>query len=105
MRPTFLLNEHHTPVSALVNRDQEGALSVGINIELVKDYHNEYGRIPAGTKGFVDYVDRESGQANVHMEGSAPALIQWENTLVLFPFTTDDLTACLVCNLSALAGV
>jgi hypothetical protein len=96
MRPAIILNAQNKAVSVLVSWFEISALSVGTKVELVKDFETPYGKISAGTKGFVDYVDPETGTIWLLMEGIEPALIHWDNMLVLMPFDTEDILDCLV---------
>ena len=96
MRPTFLLNSHLKAVSALISRSENGGLSVGVSVYLVKDFETTHGKITAGTKGFVDFVDDDTGTVWLLLEGVDPALIHWDNLLALVPFETEDVLECLV---------
>jgi hypothetical protein len=98
MSVTFLLDYDLRPVSCVVPDGTEGALTVGLNVALVCDFATEYGNIPAGTKGFVDYVHPD-GLVELLMAGTAPALLHWGNRLYLVPFETDELADSLVCAL------
>lgn len=95
MRPTFLLNMDMQPVSALVTKGVGDGLKLHAAIELVCEYTTDCGVIAAGSKGFVDYIDPENGTVEVLMEGIQPAVLAWGNILILVPFDTDDLLACL----------
>lgn len=105
MRPAFLLDADLKPVSCLIPKDTLGALTTGLEIKLTKSYSTEFGEIPLGTKGFVDYVHEDTGLVEVLMEGIWPALMHWQNKLVLVPFDTDDLADCLVCGLRTLSTI
>lgn len=95
MRPTFLLNTDLQLVSALVTKGVEDGLKLHTSIELVGEYTTEYGKIDAGSRGFVDYIDPENGTVEILMEGIQPAVLAWGNMLILVPFDTDDVLPCL----------
>lgn len=95
MRPTFLLNTELKPVSALITIGEHDGVTMHTCFELVKDFETEYGKISAGTRGFVDYIDPENGTVELLMEGIEPALISWGNIMIMVPFQTDDLAECL----------
>lgn len=105
MRPTFLINLDLQLVSALASKSQPHALQVGHCLELTADFITPWGNIPAGTKGFVDFVDDIDGLVELLVEGFVPALHLWGQRLVLVPFATDDLLECLVCCLRSVAPI
>lgn len=105
MRPSFLLSADLRPVSALVRKADADAIPIGTSVTVVTPYTTPYGEIAAGTKGFVEYVDPESGLMEILMEGIEPALLHWGNLLILVPFDTDDLAACLVCALRHIPAI
>ncbi|MBW7970938.1 hypothetical protein [Bradyrhizobium sp. BR 10289] len=96
MRPTFALNCDLQPVSVIVSQDTPNALRIGTSILFVKPHLNEFGEIPAGAKGFVEFIDNVTGLHEILMEGAEPALLPWGNKIVLSPFESDDLASCLV---------
>jgi hypothetical protein len=105
MRPTFLLNSRLQAVSCFVNKEETSGPTVGIRARLVKDFETPYGQISAGTKGFIDFVDPETGLVSILMEGIEPALLHWNNRLFLVPFETEDLLGCLVLDADRVAQV
>jgi hypothetical protein len=95
MRTTFVITPTHELVSAVRSQQEPHALTVGTRIVLATAYVTEYGAVPAGAKGFVEYVDDYSGTIEVLMEGIEPALFHWHNTMVMTPFTCEDIVACI----------
>lgn len=95
MRTTFLIATTKELVSAVRPRLEPHVLTVGTKVYLVKPYITEWGEVPAGAKGFVAYVDDYDGSIDVLMEGIEPALYHWQNTLVLSPYTCEDLVTCI----------
>lgn len=57
----------------------------------LKCYTTPLGVVAAGAKGFVKIVDETDGSLEILMEGLEPALVLWNNTLVLMPYDTEDL--------------
>lgn len=94
MRAAFILTPDFRLVSSLVPKLTGDVFTVGSVALMVKSFDTPYGRITAGTKGFVDFIDQETGAVWILMEGMEPALVMWNNRLVLMPFDTDDLTEC-----------
>lgn len=94
MRTTFIITDHQELVSALRSRVEPHQLSVGAAIVMATAYETPFGIIPVGAKGFIIYVDQESGNVEVLMEGAEPAIYPWKNKLVLSPFTCEDLVVC-----------
>jgi hypothetical protein len=105
MRPAYLFDAELKPVSCLIPKSIPGAFVPGMEIKLTRSYNTEFGEIPLGTKGFVEYVDDETGLVEVLMEGIWPALMHWYNKLILVPFDTEDLTDCMVCGLRTISNV
>jgi hypothetical protein len=90
MRPTFELDISGQPSSIIGQIHVPHAITKGMRFELTKDYWTPYGLVNAGAKGFVEMVDEDEGTVWVLMEGMEPALIHWDNRMVLSPFNTDD---------------
>jgi hypothetical protein len=82
-------------VSALVTKGVDDGLKLYTNVELVTAFTTPDGELPAGSKGFVEFIDPENGTVELFMEGRPPALYHWANILVLVPFQTDDLAECV----------
>lgn len=95
MRTTFVITSSKELVSAVRPRLEPHALTIGTQVVLRHPYLTEYGIVPQGAKGFIEYIDEASGRVEVLMEGMEPALFHWGNTLVLSPFTCEDLLACI----------
>jgi hypothetical protein len=68
---------------------------VGIKLVFVRPFVTDYGVVPAGTKGIVEFVAEEDGTTWVLIEGIEPALFHWDNRVVLAPFSCEELLACL----------
>lgn len=90
MRPTFLLNNDQQPVSCIAPKTQPHELRVGDRLKFAEEYETPWGYIPRGSCGFVEAVSEEDGMVTLFMEGSIPALWEWQHRLVLVPFLTDD---------------
>src|SRR4051794_38361068 len=85
MRTAILVTTMHTLVSALVPVGAVVAeLCIGMPLALERDYENEHGTIPKGTRGRVVSVDHELGCYWCLMDGTAPALVRWDNKIVLW---------------------
>lgn len=95
MRPTFLVTTNGELVSAIRKKGERHALRVGLRLELVYPFKTEHGTVAAGARGVVQSVDEEDGTTWLLMEGIEPALLYWDNMLVITPYDTEDLTACI----------
>jgi hypothetical protein len=94
MRTTFVITDEHQLRSAIRPRVEPHQLTTGARIVMASSFETPYGTVPAGTKGFICRVDEEDGTVEALMEGAEPALWAWNNTLVLSPFTCEDLLVC-----------
>jgi hypothetical protein len=81
--------------SDIRRKHQPHTLTIGSTIVLGAAYRTPYGLVPAGTKGFVEYIDEPQGSVWILMEGMEPALLHWDNRLIIVPYDTEDLVACL----------
>jgi hypothetical protein len=95
MRTTFLVTPTRELVSAVRPKGAPHMLTVGTALYLSQPYATEYGVVPAGAKGFIEFLDQDDGTIWLLMEGIEPALFHWDNRLVLSPFTCEDLVACV----------
>jgi hypothetical protein len=97
MRTAILVTAVHTLVSALIPAGSEptNELCEGMTIALARDFENEHGRIPKGSRGYVVQRDRVLGAYWCFMEGMEPALMRWDNMLVLWAYENDDLISAL----------
>lgn len=91
MRTTFVISGDRL-VSEIRPRDEPLAFKVGDVLVLGGPYNTPFGVVPAGIKGRVKHVDELDGTMWLFMEGRDPALIYWDNLLVLVPYDTEDLT-------------
>jgi hypothetical protein len=64
-------------------------------VALTGPYKTGVGELPAGAKGFVSFIDADLGTVWILMEGIEPALVHWDNMLVVVPYDTEDLLAVL----------
>jgi hypothetical protein len=95
MRITFQLDENGQAQSAIRSKQLPHDIKVGDPVITTAPYETEKGLLPEGAKGFVKYIDETTGEWGVLMEGLEPALVHWDNMLVLVPYDTDDLLAVL----------
>lgn len=70
-------------------------IAVGTPVVTTAPYTTELGVLPAGSKGFVSYVRDDTGETGILMEGMAPALVHWDNMLIIMPYGTEDLVDVL----------
>jgi hypothetical protein len=95
MRTTFGI----TASGGLVSKIQECTipheLTAGIVVQLSKPFAAEFGEVPEGARGIVDHVSEDDGSVWIRMIGIYPALIYWDNFLVISPFECEDLVTSL----------
>lgn len=98
MRTAILVTAMHTLVSALIPVEAElmNELREGMPIVLARDFRNEHGVIPKGTKGYVASRDRQLGAYWCFMEGFEPALSRWDNMIVLWSYENEDLIGAVL---------
>jgi hypothetical protein len=95
MRVTFTLDNNNHAQSELRSKMAPHTITVGTPVLVTCPYQTERGVLHAGAKGFVMYVDETTGEVGILMEGIEPALVHWDNMLVIMPYDTEDLLACL----------
>ncbi|MGY3589385.1 hypothetical protein [Bradyrhizobium sp. USDA 4350] len=95
MRTTFALDLNMRPVSVNAPKTQPHIFAVGDVLYLTASFATEYGIVPEGTKLFVNHVADDDGTTWLLAEGMEPALIHWDNMLVIAPYDTEDLLLCL----------
>jgi hypothetical protein len=95
MRTTFIIDDNNHAQSDIRSKQAPHTIAVGTPVVTSAPYETERGILPAGAKGFVIYVDETSGELGILMEGLEPALVHWDNTLIIVPYDTEDLLAVL----------
>lgn len=95
MKPTFSVTSTGELVSGLTLRSSPHQVTVGTAVTLARPYITEYGAVPAGAKGTVVHVDDDMGTIEIRMKAYHRALFHWKNTLVVSPYTCEDLTTCI----------
>jgi hypothetical protein len=79
-------------MSALVGMGTASKLKRGDRLTVTSDLDlDEFGTLPKGESGTVDYVDSDCGYVEVVFDRPIPALHEWRNVLLLVPFDTPDL--------------
>jgi hypothetical protein len=95
MRTTFNIDNNNHAQSDIASKQSPHAITVGTPVTTTAPYETEVGVLPMGAKGFVKYIDETTGEVGILMEGLEPALLHWDNMLVIMPFDTEDLLAVL----------
>lgn len=104
MRTTFNLDNNNHAQSAIAPKKLAHTIKVGTPVTTTAPYQTERGTLPAGARGFVKYIDEDRGELGILMEGMEPALIHWDNMIVLVPYDTDDMLAVLAFERTPRAG-
>lgn len=96
MKTTFVSTPRGQLVSAIRPKEHPHELEVGTPLVLHQPYPTQWGELPEGSTGFVSHIEEDSGRVEVFMEGMLPGLPwHWENTLVLLPYSCEDLLECI----------
>jgi hypothetical protein len=97
MRPrcTFVVMTNGELVSAIGVRGEAHALRAGLRLEMAYAYETDYGTVNEAARFCVAKIAEDDGTAWLMAEGIEPALYHWDNMLVISPFDTEDLLACL----------
>lgn len=95
MRTTFIIDDNNHAQSDIRSKQLPHTIAVGTPVVVIEPYVTERGVLPAGAKGFVIYIDETTGAVGILMEGLEPALLHWDNTLIIMPYDTEDLLAVL----------
>jgi hypothetical protein len=95
MRTTFIVDDNNRAQSDIRSKGVPHTIAVGTPVVTAAPYETERGTLAAGAKGFVKYIDETSGEVGILMEGLEPALVHWDNTLIIVPYDTEDLLAVL----------
>jgi hypothetical protein len=95
MKPTFTLDSNSRAQSDVKSKVLAHDITVGTPVITTAPYVTERGVLPTASKGFVKYIDETTSEVGILMEGMEPALVHWDNMLVLVPYDTEDLLAVL----------
>lgn len=95
MRTTFVVDDNNHAQSDIRAKGQPHTIAVGTPVVTVLPYATELGVLPVGAKGFVKYIRETTGEVGILMEGMEPALIHWDNLIIIMPYDTEDLLAVL----------
>lgn len=95
MRATFVLDHNNHAQSAIRPKGAPHTIAVGTPVVLSGPYRTPYGTVRAGAQGFVSDIEETSGAHWILMEGWEPALVPWDNKLLLMPYDTEDLLALI----------
>ncbi|MHC2284405.1 hypothetical protein [Bradyrhizobium barranii] len=95
MRTTFVIDAYNRAQSDIQEIDQPHRIAVGTPVVTAAPYTTELGVLPAGSKGFVNYIRETTGEVGILMEGMEPALVHWDNMLIIMPYDTEDLVEVL----------
>lgn len=96
MRPTISIDAAGHLFSTIEDANSgANAITVGSRFEFEKPYETPWGEVPVGIIAIVTEVNEETGELDLEVPEKVPALYLWSNLLIILPFMSDDLTACL----------
>lgn len=97
MRPLFTVDTTGHLVSDITEAEMPIAsgVSVGSAFSFDTPYATPWGDVPVGVEAFVTEVHNETGELDLEVRQVVPALFMWSNILIMIPFMSDDLSACL----------
>lgn len=106
MKLAFARHTGGTLRSALVPLETPQALNLGDRITATGVWDmGPDARITVGERGVVAHVDPRTGSVEVLMHKKHKGLAQWDNHVLLVPYSTEDILACLTCSRASRCAV
>jgi hypothetical protein len=96
MRPIITIDANGHLISTLIDNDGASpSIAVGTRFTFHRPYETPWGEVPTGiTATVIETVDA-TGELDLEVEEKVPALFMWSGLLILLPFMSEDLSACL----------
>lgn len=95
MRPTITVDASGHLFSTIIKKDAPPAIVVGMRFEFEKPYETPWGEVPAGVVATVTETNEATGELDLEVTENIPALFFWHGSLIMLPFMSEDLSACL----------
>jgi hypothetical protein len=96
MRPLITVDASGHLISTIEDANAgANAITVGTRFEFEKPYETPWGAVPTGVVAVVTEVHEATGELDLEVPEKIPALFMWQGMLILLPFMSEDLGACL----------
>jgi hypothetical protein len=96
MRPIITIDETGHLVSTIIDSDVAApTIAVGTRFTFHKPYETPWGEVPTGITATVIETIDDTGELDLEVLEKVPALFMWSGMLILLPFMSEDLSACL----------
>jgi hypothetical protein len=96
MRPIITIDATGNLVSTIIDNDVTApSIAVGTRFTFHKPYETPWGSVPTGVVATVIEAHEATGELDLEVQEKVPALFMWHGLLILLPFMSEDLSACL----------
>jgi hypothetical protein len=96
MRPIITIDQSGHLVSTIIDNDVTApSIAVGTRFTFHKPYETPWGEVPRGITATVIETHEATGELDLEVQEKVPALFMWHGLLILLPFMSEDLSACL----------
>jgi hypothetical protein len=96
MRPIITIDATGFLTSTIIdNEDASPNIAVGTRFTFHRPYETPWGEVPTGIIATVIETHDATGELDLEVEEKVPALFMWHGLLIMLPFMSEDLSACL----------
>jgi hypothetical protein len=95
MRPIITIDATGHLFSTIIENEETPVIAVGTRFTFEKPYETPWGEVPAGIVATVTENNDATGELDLEVAEKVPALFMWQGMLILLPFMSEDLSACL----------
>jgi hypothetical protein len=96
MRPIITIDENGQLISTIIDNDSVApCIAVGTRFTFHRPYETPWGEVPMGITATVIETHDATGELDLEVQEKVPALFMWHGLLILLPFMSEDLSACL----------
>jgi hypothetical protein len=96
MRPIITIDANGSLTSTIIDNDAIAPnIAVGTRFTFHTPYETPWGEVPTGITATVIETHDATGELDLEVQEKLPALFMWHGLLILLPFMSEDLTACL----------
>jgi hypothetical protein len=96
MRPAITIDETGHLTSTIIDNDSAApSIAIGTRFTFHRPYETPWGEVPTGITATVIETNDDTGELDLEVQEKVPALFMWSGLLILLPFMSEDLSACL----------
>jgi hypothetical protein len=96
MRPVITIDQSGNLVSTIIDSDIAApTITIGTRFTFHKPYETPWGQVPEGVVAVVTETVESTGELDLEVTEKIPALFMWHGVLIMLPFMSEDLSACL----------